>query len=380
MKVLQTIAGMSNLSGGTSTCTYELLKALNDLYGDVDLLTAKPANSGAGLLGAGEVWMKAVENDRLTSFAISKNMMRFLRETEYDIYHINGLWMHNNHDTCIVARKKHKPYIVTPHGMLYPEALKRSAWKKKLLLSFGGVHKDLKNAACIHATCKQEMLHYRSLGYTNPVAVIPNPVQIPSFLDEIEGNRSIKRIGFLGRLHPYKRPEALIRAWERLGERTKGSELVLMGKGTVEYEQELKNLVTELHLSNVVFEGQVQGRDKYNKLASLTALCVPSVSENFGMTVAETLLSGTPVICTNTAPWEELNTFHCGWWVNNDVDTLASTIEEVLSLPIEEIVEMGGNGRNLILDKYTSEKIANQMHTLYHWIYTGNSKPEFVFD
>ena len=31
-------------------------------------------------------------------------------------------------------------------------------------------------------------------------------------------------------------------------------------------------------------------------------------------------------------PWQELNMHHCGWWVDNDVDTLAATIREAGSL------------------------------------------------
>ena len=53
--------------------------------------------------------------------------------------------------------------------------------------------------------------------------------------------------------------------------------------------------------------------------------------ENFGMIVTEALSVGTPVIASLGTPWEELNIHRCGWWVNNDVDTLAQTIEKVLS-------------------------------------------------
>ena len=375
MRILQTISGFGAHSGGTSTCTYDLLTAMHRMGCQVDLMTIKADD----LMGHGEAWIKALDNDCISPYGYSRNMNRYLRQTDYDLYHTNGMWMHCNHETCVTARRKGKPYIITPHGMLYPQALARSAWKKKLLLTWGGVDKDLKEAACIHCTCREEMMHYRALGYRNVVAVIPNPVPIPDFVNGLENERSIKRIGFLGRLHPRKNVEALIKAWKVLNTKTQDAQLVIMGKGDEEYETMLKTYVKQQNLQNVEFIGFVSGRDKFQQLASLTALCVPSDFENFGMIVTEALSVGTPVIASLGTPWEELNTRHCGYWVNNDVQTLAGAIEKVLALPAEEITAMGENGKRLVKEKYQDTQVAGMMAQLYAWIISGGAKPTFVY-
>lgn len=377
MKVLQTIAGLGAHSGGTSTCTYDLLSAMHRTCGcDVDLLTLRCAD----LLGHGEAWIKALPDDAVSPYGYSRNMSRFLQQSDYDLYHTNGMWMHCNHATCAVAHRKGKPYIITLHGMLYPQAMVRSAWKKQLLLKLGGADKDLRQAACIHCTCVEEMQHYRSLGYKNPVAVIPNPVPIPSFVNELQNDRSVKRIGFLGRLHPRKNVEALIKAWIELGDKTKQAKLVIMGKGDADYEQHLKNIVRSHSLSNVEFTGFVTGREKFERLASLTALCVPSDFENFGMIVTEALSVGTPVIASLGTPWQELNTEHCGFWVKNDADTLAEAIKTILNLPADEIIRMGENGKRLVKEKYQDTQVASMMAQLYSWIIDGGAKPKFVYE
>lgn len=378
MKILQTIAGFGAHSGGTSTCTYDLLSAMHGMGCDVDLMTVKVKDPWDKLMGQGEKWIKALDNDCRTPYGWSPNMTRFLRASDYDIYHTNGMWMHCNHETCVTARRKHRPYIITPHGMLYPQALARSAWKKKLLLNLGGVDKDLRHATCIHATCDVEMKHYRALGYTNPVAVIPNPMPIPSFIDDIKSEKSIKRIGYLGRIHPYKNTEALINAWITLGDEVKDAQLIIMGRGDNEYEAKMHQLVARHNLTNVEFAGFVNGREKFERLASLTALCVPSITENFGMTVTEALSVGTPVIASLGTPWQELNTKHCGWWVDNDVETLADTISQALSLPQEAIDEMGNNGKRLVNEKYRDTQVAAMMKQLYEWILYEGVKPDFV--
>lgn len=378
MKILQTIAGFGAHSGGTSTCTYDLLSAMHGMGCDVDLMTVKVKDPTDKLMGQGEKWIKALDNDCRTPYGWSPNMTRFLRASDYDIYHTNGMWMHCNHETCTIAREKGKPYVITPHGMLYPQALARSAWKKKLLLNLGGVDKDLRHATCIHATCDVEMKHYRALGYTNPVAIIPNPMPIPSFIDDIKSEKSIKRIGYLGRIHPYKNTEALINAWITLGDEVKDAQLIIMGRGDNEYEAKMHQLVARHNLTNVEFAGFVNGREKFERLASLTALCVPSITENFGMTVTEALSVGTPVIASLGTPWQELNTKHCGWWVDNDVETLADTISQALSLPQDEIEKMGNNGKRLVNEKYRDTQIATMMHDLYKWIAGDIEKPDFV--
>ena len=378
MKILQTIAGFGAHSGGTSTCTYDLLAAMHGMGCDVDLMTVKVKDHTDKLMGQGEKWIKALDNDCRTPYGWSPNMTRFLRASDYDIYHTNGMWMHCNHETCTIAREKGKPYVITPHGMLYPQALARSAWKKKLLLNLGGVDKDLRHATCIHATCDVEMKHYRALGYTNPVAIIPNPMPIPSFIDDIKSEKSIKRIGYLGRIHPYKNTEALINAWITLGDEVKDAQLIIMGRGDNEYEAKMHQLVARHNLTNVEFAGFVNGREKFERLASLTALCVPSITENFGMTVTEALSVGTPVIASLGTPWQELNTKHCGWWVDNDVETLADTISQALSLPQDEIEKMGNNGKRLVNEKYRDTQIATMMHDLYKWIAGDIEKPDFV--
>lgn len=375
MKILQTIAGFGTHSGGTSTCTYDLLSAIHRIGCDVDLMTLQSTD----LMGKNEAWIKALTDDAITPYGYSRNMNHFLKQGDYDLYHTNGMWMHCNHITCVIARKKHKPYIITPHGMLYPQAMARSPWKKQLLLNIGGVDKDLRLASCIHCTCMEEMKHYRDLGYKNPVAVIPNPVPIPSFVGELKNDRSVRRIGFLGRLHPRKNVEALINTWISLGAVVNNAQLVIMGKGDLQYERMLKERVLQSGIKNVEFAGFVIGREKFEHLASLTALCVPSDFENFGMIVTEALSVGTPVIASLGTPWQELNTAHCGYWVNNDVKTLAETIAKVLSLSSEEISAMGENGKRLVREKYQDIQVAKMMKQLYEWVCYGGNKPDFVY-
>ncbi len=375
MKALHTIPGFGVKSGGTTTSTYDLLTAMHRQGVDVEVVTIESSDPADRLVGSGEPWITALPNDYITPFAYSRNLRDFLTASDSDVYHTNGLWMYANHVTCAAARRKDKPYVITPHGMLYPQALARSAWKKKLMLA-ACFKRDLRRADMLHATCLPEYHHIRELGINNPVAVIPNPVPLPEYIDEISNDRSIPRIGFLGRLHPRKHVDTLIEAWKKLNPRD--ARLVIMGSGDSDYEQRLKALASEC--DSVEFTGFVTGRAKFEKLASLSALAVPSDFENFGMIVTEALSVGTPVIASKGTPWQSLETEGCGWWVDNDVDTIADTIAAALSLSGSELSEMGRRGRRLVEEKYLDSKVATMMADLYLYLSGTAPKPDFVLD
>ena len=384
MKILQTIAGFGLHSGGTTSCTYDLLEAINRTSTTADLLTPDIAPGVNDVLaGKGEEWVKAVPFDCKTPYAFSSNFRRYLHKSKYDLYHTNGMWLDANHATCSYARRHQKPYVITPHGMLYPQALAisptRKKWMRRLLFD-----RDLSKAACIHATCRQEAEHIRALGIKTPIAVIANPIRIPATLDEAIAASALERekvsaIGYLGRLHPRKHVDRIIKAFAQSADNE--HRLIIMGKGTAEYEQELKDLVKSLHKEGqIIFEGFVSGDEKLRKLASLRALIVASDFENFGMIVGEALLCQTPVICTKTAPWQDLEVYKCGHWVDNDVETLSDHIYNILRLPLSRIETMGRNGRDLIEYDYNPDIIAQRMIRLYHWLLGQGDKPEFVLE
>lgn len=376
MKFLQTISGLGASLGGPSTCTRDLMEGLWTLNAGVDLVTSQSLDN----LGVGSPWMIELPNDYSTPLGLSKNLRNFLAESEYDIYHANTLWMYQCHATCAAARRKGKPYIISPHGMLYPTALKISRWKKYPMLKLW-FNKDIHGAACLHVTCREEMEHCRAFGYKGPIAVIANPVVFPDDVKLAKEKPTEKSIGFLGRLHPIKRVDNLLRGAAIAKKRgCLAFSIEIMGKGSEEYEQFLKDEVARLGLKDMVnFVGFVNGKEKYDRLTRLHALMVPSEQENFGMIVPEALICGTPVYASLGTPWQELNEHNCGWWRDNSPETIAEVIADIVSRSNDEILQMGARGRDLIESKYEQLKVAAMMQRLYQWIAEGGEKPEFVF-
>lgn len=375
MKVLQTISSMRAADGGPSTCTYDLLKALQQTDAQVKLVTLKSSSED---LGDGESWLTLLDNDAWSSVGFSKNMAKYLRDADVDIIHANALWAYHCHISAKVAREKKVPFLLTPHGMLMAGAIKRKKWKKWPLLKIW-FNKDVAGAAALHATCMMEGQNIRRFGYNGPIAVIPNPMPPVQWIDEIVENHSSKRIGFLGRLHPVKRVDKLIEGWKLLEEKADNAELVLIGSGAPEYEKYLRDLAAECKHGKITFQGFLKDKEKFQTLASLQALCLVSVYENFGMVVTEALSVGTPVIANITTQWSELNSCNCGWWIDATPKNIALTIEKALSLTDGDLRIMGANGKKLIEERYTAKRVAGMVERLYKWILEGGEKPDYVY-
>lgn len=392
MRILQTISGLSAKSGGPSTCTLDLMNGLYEVEGDhtVELLTV----ASPDILGKGSKWLREVDNDYVTPLGLSRNIKRALATSDYDVYHANALWAYSSHITCRLAIEKGKPYVLSPHGMLYPTALAIKRWKKIPMLRIW-FRKDIMQATCLHATCHQEAQYCRQFGYKGPIAVIPNAVVFPEFLRDIPSDINLqasqgkkRTIGFLGRLHPIKKVENVLYALYHLKhsqsnlDMSESISFQIMGKYDDTYEQWLKGEVKRLGLEDCVeFVGFVNGKEKYDRLSQLSALMVPSAQENFGMIVPEALICRTPVYASLGTPWSELNSCHCGWWRDNDPLTIAEVIMEILDTPQQLLGMMGVNGRKLMEDKYEQHKVATMMKRLYEWMNDGckeSEKPEFV--
>lgn len=386
MKALQTISGLSAQSGGPSSCTFELLEGLSRLGAHVDLLTA----SSPDMLGKGRPWMHDVPCDYKTPLGFSRNIARFLRNTDYDVYHANALWSYTSHVTCQTARARQKPYVLSPHGMLYPTALAISRWKKVPMLKLW-FNKDIHSAACLHATCEQERQYCRDFGYKGPIAIIPNAVTLPDDVDSLFeqkkrymlGEKQVgERVvfGFLGRLHPIKQVENILYALVQLPKDVlKRVSVVIIGKDNAQYEDFLRNEVVRLHLTNNVdFMGFVQGREKFEHLARMTAMFVPSRQENFGMIIPEALSVGTPVIASYGTPWQEMNDCQCGWWTDCSPNNLAALMLQLVQFTSERLLDMGRRGQQLIKEHYASSTIANKMNAVYAWLANEAERPDWV--
>lgn len=303
-----------------------------------------------------------------------------LNNSNHSIYHGHGIWDPPIHQMATMAKTNNIPYVISPHGMLKPWSLKQSRLKKKLALKLYQFS-DLKKANCLHATAIQEAESIRFLGLENPIAIIPNGIPIKDFpLLESKPIKVKKKLLYLSRIHYSKGIENLIEAWAKISDCIKEEwQIDIVGMGDKKYIDQLKFKVATYNLSHSInFLSPLYGENKVAAFQQADLFVLPTYTENFGIAIAESLASGTPVITTKGAPWEDLNKYKCGQWIDIGTAPLIRALEEVLRFPNDKLVTMGLNGRKLIEDKYSIDAVAKKMNELYMWLNQKGAKPEFV--
>lgn len=171
-------------------------------------------------------------------------------------------------------------------------------------------------------------------------------------------------VGNVGRLHPDKDQETLIRGFARaLPELPAGSLLAIMGKGRL--ESRLKALVAELGIADsVIFLGQVSGGRRYFKAFDVFALS--SDHEPFGMVLLEAMAAGLPIISCATGGAVEVVSGVGGLFPLRDETGLANRLREAARLTEPELAAVQQAMLERLAAHYADEAVRPHFFKLIH--------------
>lgn len=380
--VLHTIAGLHPRSGGTTRVVVDGADALARQPGlGITLLTQAVPGSEMLASRCRQVNRVVAESGSPLAMKLAlpfrRELGRIIRAARPTLIHNHGLWMPLNHWAVSMGRRYGIPVIVQPHGMLEPWALNHKAWKKKLAMAIFQ-WRDLASANLLVATSNVEYENIRKLGLRQPVAIIPNGVDLnvgalPATLAQADRQRVAL---FLSRVHPVKGLLNLVRAWAQLA--PLGWRLRIAGPDDVGHLGEVLALVQQLGVQGSVdYLGAVEGAAKTALYNAADIFVLPTYTENFGVVVAEALAHGLPVITTRGAPWADLETFGCGWWVDIGVDPLVHALREAMALSDDERRAKGERGRAYV-QRYDWDDIARQTIDVYRWVLGQGPQPDCV--
>lgn len=292
---------------------------------------------------------------------------------ESDIVHIVGVLSFVVPVAASVAFAMRRPYVVTTAGALEPWSLAHHGLRK--LPAMPLVRAVLTHAALVHAKSAKEREALVSFGVQRPIVVIPNgvdPVEIGTATRASGHWRS--RLGLapdqpmlvcLGRIHVVKGIDVALTMMSHLRSSQPPACLVVAGPDQVGLRDKLRRQALALGVADAVrWLDFVAGAEKFQLLAEADVLLLPSRQENFGSVVVEALAVGTPVVASRLTPWEELETRHCGRWVELDPAVLARTVAELLA-DRDICKQMGVAGRALVAEKYTWDAVVRSLLEVY---------------
>jgi glycosyltransferase involved in cell wall biosynthesis len=388
MKVLHVIPSLSPALGGPTQVALKIVRAIRNQGIDAEIVTTNHDHESNLDLTLNQlieyegvpVWFLPVDyafKEYLFSAALTKWLWQHI--SDYDL--VDNHYLFSYVPTCAAAIARHRKisYTIRTQGQLTPWALKQSPLKKQLYSSLIE-RRNLNQAAAIHCTTPQEEQDLRDFGIKTPAITLPLGVQ-PAIqiadakselrqLYQIPGDRLI--VLFLSRLHPKKRPDLLIDAFQQVASQNFNSHLLMAGSGEADYLAYLQQLAAQklgdfpsgTLRERITFTGLITGRKKNILLQGADIFALPSYSENFGIAVAEAMAAGLPVIVTpgvQIAP--EISTAQGGIIINNRAE-LITALTQLLESP-QMRSHLSHNAMKLAKDKYNWDSIANQLITAY---------------
>lgn len=378
MHIVHTVASVEAEAAGPSYTVPRLCRELAAMGEHVDLMSL--GSSGARRdEGYSDIRFhrSAVGSALMRKLGVSCAMRRELLASHGDVFHTHGLWMMPNVYPALAARRWKRPFVLSPRGMLNKEALQFSQIPKRIFWAIHGP--TLRRVACLHATAGHEMEDIRAFGLAQPVAVIPNGIDLPAQPVRLAPqDRSDPFVLSLGRIHPVKALDRLIRAWALVHSEFPHWRLRIVGPGEAGYIEQLQMLARELDAGQVEISGPVYGEEKTTLMAEADLFAMSTLQENFGMAVAESLAVQTPVISTKGAPWGGLEPNRCGWWVDHGPEAFAAALRQAMSLSSEDRHEMGRRGREWMRRDFGWQRVAAQMSEVYRWLTGVGSMPGCV--
>lgn len=375
MRVIHVVPAITEEASGPSYCVPRLCESLIGTGVDVHLAALDWSSVPVSLpylktfpLGLGP-----------RRLGVSPSMRRWLEEEaasgRVDLIHNHSLWMMPNIYSGWACKKGRCRLVVSPHGTLSAWALGRSALQKKIFWHLLQAP-ALREAACFHATAESEYDDIRRLGFRQPVAIIPNGIDIPEGI--AERSRNSRTLLFLGRIHQKKGLDMLLPAWAAVQGRFPEWHLKIVGPDDGGYLRRMRQLADKLGLKRVDFTGALLGEAKWQAYRDADLFVLPTYSENFGLSVAEALASGIPAIVTKGAPWCDLEDRGVGWWIDISVSALVASLDRALSRPRTELDAMGTRGREWMKADFSWKRVCETMRQTYSWVRQGGAPPPWV--
>ncbi|PRY78177.1 glycosyltransferase involved in cell wall biosynthesis [Yoonia maritima] len=271
-----------------------------------------------------------------------------------DVVHLTGTYSFPTLPTMALARLKRKPVVWSPRGALQATAEWGDAPRRGTKGQFERAAQLLRSdRVVLHVTSQAEA----DLSVTRlkgiETALIPNSVEIPPLLPKVPSDNI--RLIYLGRIHPKKGIEQLLDAMAQLPDHVT---LDIFGTGAPEDVAQVKSRCTP----RIQMHGHADTAAKAKAFANADLFVLPSHSENFGISVAEALAHGVPVLTTTGTPWQALDAKGCGRCIDLHRADLADEIQALMKC---DLPAMGAKGRKWMARDFSSEVMTQRFAQLY---------------
>lgn len=324
-------------SGGPVRTISNMLNLLGDYYNfkiitrDRDALENKPYRN----VNVNE-WNEG-PNCNIFYSNLKGSLRKVINETEFDTYYLNSFFdFHFSIKVILLLKLKllpSKPVTLAPRGELSEGALSLKKLKKRTWLTLGKVLGLYKNITW-HASSKYEAAEInREFGENVKIKIA---LDVPDYnLKKVERTHKKEKgklkILFISSITPKKNLLYVIDVLNKVE-----GDFTLDIYGPVKdnkYWQKCLKHIGERIKDKITYKEIIPNEKIHEVYPNYDLFFFPTLGENFGHVIFESLFYGCPVLCSDLTPWDKLYEFNSGWNFDlNNIHIFIKTIEFLILL------------------------------------------------
>ena len=376
MKVLSVVVSLDPELGGTQAAATQMMRATQAAGVTNTVVTAAtPAARERAVTYVRRLEADGVEVKQFRAvtwlpgadkLGVSFEAMRWLirRVGGYDVVHVHGVWGLTLLAALAAARLRGVPVVLTPHESLTAIDIEtsRNAVRQRLKLALRALYLRWTTVFVVNSQLEADSSVPEVA--TDRVNVTYHPVVepgAPQAQPRPRGADERLRVGFLGRLHPKKNLDLVIDSLALLPDHV---ELVVAGGGLL-LEQMRRHAEQRGVQGRVEWLGFVSPDERTRFLEGIDVLVMPSTFESFGMSAAEAMLEGVPVIVSEpTGIAEVIRRHSAGVVVPPDAESIAAAIKR-LDGDRGALAALSAAGREAVHDELSLEHAGNSLLEAY---------------
>lgn len=300
----------------------------------------------------------------------SNNVLNLIHEINPNLVYLNSFWSYYFSINIVALKNKNAftaPVLLAPRGMLSKGAMSLKSLKKNTFLLLAKILRRY-NHISFHATNAQEAKDIRSKFSSAKVLVSPNVNSSSVIENKTPKEKNHLKLFFLSRIAKVKNLHFALEILKAVPSKISVEYDIYGNLEDRDYWKICEDIISHLPKNiSVKQKGELQFNEVQSVICNYHALFLPTLNENFGHSIVESLLCGCPVIISDQTPWNDLEQHDAGFAIAlNNREKFVQAILHFANMNQDQFLQASKAANNYIREKINLELIKQHYKTLFY--------------
>ncbi len=300
----------------------------------------------------------------------SAGMLEVLRLINPDLIYLNSFWSFNFSINIVNLKNKgllNAPVLLAPRGMLGKGALGLKSLKKRVFL-FAAKNLGWYKRIVFQATQQQEASDTRSKFRSADIRIAPNINAAAAVANKSVKHQGYVKLFFLSRVSRVKNLHFALEILKSIPQPYTVEYTIFGNLESQDYWSDCEKIIATLPKNiTVTYKGELQFNEVQSTICHFHFLFLPTLNENFGHSIVESLLCGCPAIISDQTPWNDLEKNNAGYAIAlSDTQKYIDAIVAAARLDQDSFLKKSSDTISYIQNKIDLQLVINQYKNIFN--------------